>query len=61
MEEDEDGLLAIAEAVNNLARAIDRLGNGNAATPMGAIENLAKEIKDGFETLASSISELKSD
>lgn len=41
----ENGLYAIAEAVSELARAIDRLGTKDAATPMGAIELLASEVK----------------
>jgi len=58
---EEEGLLAIAEAINNLARAIDRLGTNQAVTPMGAIEVLSMEIKDGFSLLASAISDLKVD
>ncbi len=54
---EEDGLLAIAEAINGLARAIDRLGTNGAASPMGAIEVLSVEIKEGFSLLASAISE----
>jgi len=42
------GLLAIADQLQNL-------GNGSAATEMGAIENLAKEVRDGFSALADSI------
>jgi hypothetical protein len=57
----EKGILAIAEAINNLARAIDRLGTNQAATPMGAIEALALEVKEGFSLLASAISDLKPD
>ena len=52
-----DGLLAIAEAIGSLARAIDRLGPANAATPMGAIEILAMEVKEGFSSLASAVAE----
>lgn len=40
--EDEDN---IAKAIWALARAIDRLGTNDAATPMGAIELLAVEVK----------------
>ena len=52
-----DGLLAIAAAIGSLARAIDRLGTADAATPMGAIEILSMEIKDGFSNLASAVAE----
>ena len=44
-----DGLFAIAEALNNL-------GTANASTPMGAIEMLAKEVRDGSDRLASALS-----
>jgi hypothetical protein len=52
-----DGLLAIAGAIDCLARAIDRLGTADAATPMGAIEILSMEIKEGFSSVASAIAE----
>lgn len=58
---EKEGLLAIAEAINNLARAIDRLGTNQASTPMGAIEALAKEVQDGFSLLASAVSDLKAE
>jgi hypothetical protein len=37
------------------------LGTNQAVTPMGAIEVLSMEIKDGFSLLASAISDLKVD
>jgi len=52
-----DGLFAIAFAIGSLARAIDRLGTADAATPMGAIEFLSLEIKNGFDNLSSAVSE----
>ena len=52
-----DGLLAIAAAIGDLARAVNRLGTADAATPMGAIEILSMEIKDGFSNLASAVAE----
>jgi len=58
---EDEGLLAIAEAINNLAGAIDRLGTKGATTPMGAVEALAWEMKEGFSLLASAISDLKPD
>lgn len=42
---DENGHQAIAGAIRELARAIDRLGTNDASTPMGAIELLASEVK----------------
>ena len=35
----------IADAINNLAKAIERLGLNNAVSSMGAIELLASEVK----------------
>lgn len=41
-----DGLFAIARALNNVSKAIHKLGVNDASTPMGAIEALAKVIED---------------
>jgi hypothetical protein len=49
-----DGLFAIAKAIRSAA---SHLGTGNAATPMGALEVLGKEIKEGTERIASAIGE----
>ncbi|MDB5562938.1 MAG: hypothetical protein JWN11_2356 [Hyphomicrobiales bacterium] len=46
-------LLELAEAQQDTATAIGRLGNGSASTPFGAIENLAMQV----EKIASAISE----
>jgi hypothetical protein len=54
------------KAINNLAESIsigckaiatslDKLGNGNANTEMGAIENLAKRIEQGMGICASTL------
>jgi len=40
-----EGLLCIADALN-------KLGVSDANTPMGAVELLSKEIKEGFERLS---------
>ncbi len=53
-----DGLFAIAHALNKVAQALERLGTNDAATPMGAIEMLSLEIKNGFEKLAMSREEI---
>lgn len=45
-------------SINQIASALRALGNGGAATDMGAIENLAKELRDGSSAIASAISEL---
>lgn len=49
-----DGLFAIADALKSCASALRDLGNGNAATQMGAIENLSVVIKDGLSELSRS-------
>jgi hypothetical protein len=48
-------LLLIARGQGEIAAALHRLGTADAATPMGAIEFLSLEIKNGFERLASAI------
>lgn len=48
----------LASALQPLTNAIRDLGNGNASTPMGAIENLAKELRDGLNAVAISIESL---
>lgn len=50
-----DGLFAIARSLDHVARALRDLGNADASTPMGAIENLSKELKDGLTGLAMAI------
>lgn len=53
------------ETVNEIARSIDRLGNGNADTELGAIENLSmsiacscREIAEALEHVAEAINHL---
>lgn len=48
-------LLAIGDAI---VRASYNLGNGNAATQMGALEAHGLAVKQGCEAIASAISEL---
>jgi hypothetical protein len=55
-----DGLYAIAGAISDLAHAIHRLGTNDAATPMGAIEVLSVEIKEGTSRVADAIGEVAS-
>jgi methyl-accepting chemotaxis protein len=47
-----------SRALWQVGRAIERLGLNEASTSMGAIEVLAKEIKEGSERIASALSEL---
>lgn len=46
---------AIAVALFSITHALDRLGNGNAATPMGAIEGLGMHIGEKLERLAEAL------
>jgi hypothetical protein len=54
-----DGMFAIARAIHGLAVAVDSLGFKSLVTPsdcrMGAIELLAKEIRDGLGSIASAV------
>jgi hypothetical protein len=47
-----DGLETIAESIRYAANV---LGTGNASTPMGAMELLAKETMDGSERIAAAL------
>lgn len=56
-----DGQFAIACAIMHVARALDRLGTADAATPMGAIEFLAVEVKGvatAMEDMASQFAKI---
>lgn len=46
---------AQCEAIESVASALRDLGNGNAATNMGAIEALGVVIKEGSEAIASGL------
>lgn len=50
-----DGLFAIAHSLDGVARAIRDLGNADATTPMGAIEALGLELKEGLGRVAAAI------
>jgi hypothetical protein len=45
------------EGLHEIAFALHRLGTANAATEMGAIEALAKELKDGSGFLGTQVGE----
>ncbi len=45
-------VIALADRVGGVAMALDRLGLANAATPMGAIEFLACQIKESTSDLS---------
>ena len=48
-------LLRVAEATNRIADQLKWLGNGDACTPMGAIEAYGKHIGEKMDELASAI------
>ncbi len=48
----ERGLYAIAIALTDVAYQIRSLGNGDAASPMGAIEALSVQIREGLDGIA---------
>jgi len=52
-----DGLFAIAEALQTVARGLHRLGLAEASTPMGALEVLSLEVRDGFNNLCAALIE----
>lgn len=47
------GLFAIARSIDGLADAVDRLGTNSADTGMGAIELLARELRDGLAAVSN--------
>lgn len=51
-------IFELASANNSIAKQISNLGTGNAATPMGAIEFLACQIKESSQIIASAMSEI---
>ncbi len=54
----EDENETLFEGLIEIARAINRLGNADAATSMGGLEALGKMIKEGDERIATSISDV---
>jgi hypothetical protein len=55
---DSDGLYAIALAILALQRSIDRLGNADAATPMGALEAYGAHMGEKIDVLASAVQDI---
>ena len=50
-------LLEQAEALKACASALRDIGIGNAATPMGGLELLAMEVRDGLAAIAAATRE----
>lgn len=48
----------IAGAGHNISRALKALGNGTSDAPMGAIEFLAVQVREGSSAIASALSEV---
>jgi hypothetical protein len=48
-------MMEVARAAKSAAYALERLGLGDAATPMGAIELLSKGLNDGASDIADAI------
>lgn len=58
--EEPEGLDAIADALKACATHLKYLGNGDAATTMGAIEAHGVMVKEAGENIAEAIRELAS-
>lgn len=50
-----DALFAIATSLDRVAGSIQRLGNGDASTPMGGLEALGATFERGIERMAQAI------
>lgn len=49
---------AIADSIEHVAEALHKLGVANAATPMGALEHVGLELKNGSDAISSAIGDL---
>lgn len=54
-EEHDDPVDALACAVTDVAHAIQRLGNADASTPMGAIEALGATLIEGAAAISAGL------
>ena len=48
----------IADALNNIAGALQRLGNGNASTEFGGLEALGMAIKESAEGITDALNRI---
>ena len=46
------------ESISEIAKSIDRLGNGNAETELGAIENLSMAINSSCRDIAAALEQV---
>jgi hypothetical protein len=51
------GLKSVSESLMSISSALHRLGNADAATPMGGLEGLGATLKEALEAAGSSIAE----
>ena len=58
IDESEEGRSSIEVAGETIARALDRLGNADAGTPMGGLEAHGVAMKAAAEIIAGSIGDL---
>jgi hypothetical protein len=54
-----NALYTCADAQRKIARQLQQLGNGNAATEMGAIEAMTVQLSDSLHAIADSLSEIR--
>jgi len=54
-------LNSIADALNNISHQIKYLGAGDHASPQGALEYAAEQIREGLTELSNSIDSTKAD
>lgn len=47
--------MVLADAIHSVAFQIQWLGNGESLSQIGAMDNLARSITDGFSTLAEAM------
>lgn len=51
-------LKEMKESIHEIAKSIDRLGNGNAETELGAIENLSMTINSSCRDIAAALEQV---
>lgn len=54
----EEKIEALALIAESIRYAANKLGTNGAATDMGALELLAKEVREGGEIISASLSEI---
>ncbi len=55
---DDDDETTVTDSLLAVARAINRLGNADAATPLGGLEALGVAMKESATTVAETIGDL---